>query len=717
MAYQRRVRIGIDVGGTFTDAVAIDNDTLEIIGQVKVFTTHFSSEGVARGIVDALEKLLRTAEIPPEAVVFIAHGTTQATNALLEGDVAQVGIVGMGSGFDGMRAKGQTAVGDIQLAPGRWLHTYHVYLDSARLSGEALGTAIEGLVSRGASVIVATEPFSVDDPTDEKLAMDAARAMGYPASGTHEISKLYGLKIRTRTAVVNASILPRMMETANLTESAIEKASIQAPLMIMRCDGGVMDVDEMRNRPILTILSGPAAGVAGALMYEKVSDGIFLEVGGTSTDISAIQNGRVMLKYAEVGGHKTYLNSLDVRTVGLAGGSMIRVADQKVETVGPRSAHIAGLGYSVFQKPDDIVDPDLLFVQPKAGDPDNYVAIRTKSGQTYALTLSCAANIAGEVKEGDYAWGNVESARRAFAPLAHKLGVSVDEAAIQVLDRAVDRVRPTIESLIRDYELDRDHAILVGGGGGCAAVVPYLARKMGLRHRISENCQVISTIGVALALVRDVVERTITNPSADDVLRIRKEAEAAAIKAGAAPASVEVHVTVDTQRSVVRAVAVGATEMRARDRSARELSEDECRKIAADSLRLPPHAVTRMAETPNISCFSGLAQQSLLQKLVGGVRTDLRAVDREGVLRLQVKGGQARTTNMVRALTDLRAQVDANTSYGDAGAILPNVFVILGARILDLSGLASLDQVASLAQAEIAGHGPDEPVVIITSKR
>jgi N-methylhydantoinase A len=717
MANQLRVRIGIDVGGTFTDAVAIDNDTLEIIGQVKVFTTHFAAEGVARGIVDALEQLLQSARIPPEAVVFIAHGTTQATNALLEGDVARVGIVGMGSGFDGMRAKGQTAVGDIQLAPGRWLHTYHVFLDSARLADDALGTAITGLVDQGASVIVASEPFSVDDPTHERQAMDAARAMGYPASGTHEISKLYGLRIRTRTAVVNASILPRMMETANLTEAAIQKASIQAPLMIMRCDGGVMDVDEMRNRPILTILSGPAAGVAGALMYEKVSDGIFLEVGGTSTDISAIQNGRVMLKYAEVGGHKTYLNSLDVRTVGLAGGSMIRVAGQKVESVGPRSAHIAGLGYSVFQQPDDIVEPELLFLQPKPGDPDNYVAIRTKSGQTLALTLSCAANISGTVKQGDYAYGSVEAARRAFAPLARHLGVSVDEAAIQVLDRAVDRVRPTIEALISDYALDRDHVALVGGGGGCAAVVPYLAGKMGLKHRISVNCQVISTIGVALALVRDVVERTICNPSADDVLRIRKEAEAAAIKAGASPASVEVHVTVDTQRNVVRAVAVGATEMRARDRSARELSEEECRKIAADSLRLPPQSVIRAAETSNMACFSGQARQSFLQKLVAGERSDLRVVDREGVLRLQVRGGRARTTSIACAVDDLREHVEANTSYGDAGAILPNVFVILGARILDLSGLASLDQLVSLAQAEIAGHRPDEPVVIVTSKR
>lgn len=717
MPQERRVRIGIDVGGTFTDAVAIDNDTLEIIAQVKVLTTHTAAEGVARGIVEALEKLLHTAQIAPERVVFIAHGTTQATNALLEGDVAPVGIVGMGAGIDGMRARGQTAVGDIEVAKGRMLHTYHTFLDSARLTRETLQAAIQDLVGRGAQVVVGSEPFSVDDPTHERQVMETARAVGYPASGTHEISKLYGLRIRTRTAVINASILPRMLETANLTESSIQKASIQAPLMIMRCDGGVMDVTEMRNRPILTILSGPAAGVAGALMYEKVSDGIFLEVGGTSTDISAIQNGRVMLQYAEVGGHKTYLNSLDVRTVGLAGGSMVRVADGQVETVGPRSAHIAGLEYSVYQNPEDIVDPELELIQPKPSDPPNYAVIRTRTGKQYALTLSCAANLLGVVKTGDYAYGSAETARRAFAALARHLNCTAEQAAERVLDRAVERVRPTVEGLIKDYGLDAQFVTLVGGRGGCSAIVPYLAHKMGLKSKLAQNCQVISTIGVALALVRDVVERTIANPTAEDVLRIRKEAEAAAIRAGATPASVEIHVSVDTQRNVVRAVAMGATEMRARDLTVKQVPTGERQRIAADSLRVPAAGVSLVAETPNLSVYSGRPPQSLFQKLVGGARADLRAVDPEGIIRLQVKGGQARSTRIGEALQVLQAEVEAKTAWGDGGAILPNVFVLLGARILDLSGLPSLDQLLSLANVELAGHVPEEPVVIITSPR
>ncbi len=704
------MRIGIDVGGTFTDAVAIDSDTYELVGQVKVLTTHDAPEGVARGIVESLGKLLKETGLAPEQVRFIAHGTTQATNALLEGDVVPVGIVATGTGFDGLRARQETRLGHLQLAPGKWLRTVHTFTPP-----HDLARGLQAVLEQGAQVIVAAEAFSVDDPTRELEIMALAGARGVPATGSHEISKLYGLRIRTRTAVVNASILPRMMDTADMTETSVRHSKIGAPLMIMRGDGGVMTLGEVRRRPILTMLSGPAAGVAGALMYEKVSHGIFLEVGGTSTDISAVKNGRVMVEYAEVGGHKTYVTSLDVRTVGLAGGSMVRVGGGRVADVGPRSAHIAGLPYAAFTPPEDLAgDLTLERFAPRPGDPDDYIAVRTARGRRVALTTTCAANVLGYVSEGAYARGNAEAARLAFTPLARALNSSVESAARQVLEAAAAKVAGVVSALLQQYEMERRDTVLVGGGGGAAAVVPFLAERMAMAYRLARNHQVISPIGVALALVRDVVERTIPYPSEADVLRVRREAEQAAIRAGAAPGTVQVQVEVDSARQVVRGVATGAVELRTKDLLRRDLPVSDLEAIAARSMGNSSAELKAQADRWYV--YTGRA----VTRLPLGLRRTrclTRVLDAEGVIRLSQGKAEVAASTVGRALADLEALVRRTTVYGDAGEQLPATYLFSGGRMTDLSGLQSLEQILAVARVELNGCPADEPVAIVCAWR
>lgn len=710
-----KVRIGIDVGGTFTDAVAIDNDTFQLIGYVKTPTTHRAKEGVAAGIIEVLHKIMEEYHISPDDVSFIAHGTTQATNALLEGDVAKVGIITLGSGLQGSKAKADTTIGNIELAPGKFLETENVYIDcSAGHLEENIQAAIAELKGRGCRSFVAAEAFSVDDPSNENLVVKLCTQLGLPATATNDISKLYGLKIRTRTAVINASIMPKMLETASMTDQSIKAAGIKAPLMIMRCDGGVMTVDEVRSRPILTILSGPAAGVAGALMYEKLTDGIFFEVGGTSTDISCVKDGKVMIRYAEVGGFKTYLNSLDVHTVGIGGGSMIELKDGKAVDTGPRSAHIAALDYEVYAKTEDIVDPRLLSIRPMEGDPD-YAMIECAGGKKFALTLSGAANIAGYVKPEDYAYGNREAAIRAWKPLADNMGMSVEEAAKAVLGFAAAKNSKVAAELMKTYEMDPRTTIFVGGGGGAATVVPHLAETMGHRHRIARNAPVISTIGVALAMVRDMVERSVTNPTQDDIISVRKEAEQAAIQNGAAPGTIEVQVEVDTQRNIVRAIATGATEMRSHDRLKKELTDEELIQETANNLAMDPKQLKIEARTNGMAAVTG---EKVEKKLFFRKTTHpLRLIDREGVIRLQKSNALVRQSSLTSWKKDVNWLLEELTEYNDGGSSLPNLYLIVGRRIVDLSGMQKPEQVISLAQVELEGLPDDEPVIVIGTKR
>ncbi len=710
---KRMVRMGIDVGGTFTKAVAIDHETHEILGKSVVLTTHAAPEGVARGVVAVFKACLEENGIAPDEVIFLAHSTTQATNALLEGDVAPVGIIGLATGLiERFLARRQTAVGDIPLATGRWIKTYHTFLSTTGLTPENIEAAIRSLVSQGAKVFVASKAFGVDKTGEETLVQSVASEMHFPATAAHEISKLYGLTVRTRSAVVNASILPKMMETATSTEASVRQAGIRAPLMIMRGDGGVMGIEEMRKRPVLSMLSGPTASVVGALMYLRASDGVYFEVGGTSTNIGVIKHGRPTVKYAEVGGHRTYVNSLDVRVLGIAGGSMVRVKDGRIVDVGPRSAHIAGLAYAAFTPPEEIVDPTVEYIQPKPGDPADYVAIRSTTGKRVAVTVTCAANALGLVAPQYHAAGNSESCRRALQPLAQQVGRGVEDVAREILDIASQKLVPVVESLLQEYKLERAQAVLVGAGGGAAALLPYTAQQLHLEYQIPVNAEVISSIGVALAMVRDVVERVIPHPSPQELAAIKSEAKEAAIRAGANPDGIEVSVEIDALTQRVRAIALGAAELRTTDLR-KECTAEEALAIAAKSFNVPPEQLTLAARTDGLFVYT---LPPANRRGWGTPASAVRVIDKKGFIKVQRGDVIVTVGTAASALEDLKGVWDASCSYRDECVAYPDIYLGLGGRVVDLSGLVDFDSARNVAQTELEGLPSGAPVILLGAR-
>ncbi len=712
----RKVRIGIDVGGTFTDAVVVDNETYEVIAKEKVPTTHHAERGVAQGIIEAINTVLTKNGISPDNVIFIAHGTTQATNALLEGDVARVGIVGMGSGMEAERSRKETTVGNIELAPGKYLYTEHEFIDAASLTDEAVKEAIDALKLKNVEVIVASESYSVDNPENEQKVIDLAVKEGLVATGGHEISQLYGLQARTRTAAVNAALIPKMMETANMTENAVKDSGIKKPLMIMRCDGGVMSIDEVRKRPILTMLSGLAAGVAGALMYEKLTDGIFLEAGGTSTDISAIKDGKVMIKNAQIGGRKLYLTSLDVRTLGIAGGSMIVVRGGKIADVGPRSAHIAEKEYEVFTDTDKMKNPKIELIAPREDDTSDYAVVACANGESYALTLAGAANILGYVPADDYAAGNVESAKIAWGALASMTGSTVEELCRQAMDIAMTKVGEIVKQLIADYNLNPNLICLVGGGGSASVVVPYLGEKMGIRHKIAENAPYISTIGVSLALVREQMERNVANPTDEDIRKIRHDIMEVITRAGADAATVDISIEIDSQKNILRAIATGATELRTKDRNAKTISEEEQKQILADAEKTTTDMVERAAAAGRWHAYYVNVAKGGFLGLFKSKKKLVRMIDEEGVIRLQKNIAKIGVFHKDQIGTDFMEFVDGMTQYTDAGATLPKTYLFFGQKMSDLSGVLNKEQLLGLAEMELEFVEDDQEIIAVAGK-
>ena len=712
-----KVRIGIDVGGTFTDAALVNSETYELMAFTKIPTTHNHPQGVAAGIVQVLTKIMEENNISPDEVEFISHGTTQATNALLEGDVSKVGVIGLGKGAEGMKVKVDTNLGDIELAKDKFLRTESIFLDTSHINENQIHNAINTHKDSGCEVIVAASAFSVDDPSQEISVLKCAQEDNIGATATHEISKLYGLRIRTRTAAVNASILPRMIQTANMTQKSVKEVGINTPLMIMRCDGGVMDVNEVKKRPILTMLSGPAAGVAGALMYEKVSNGIFLEVGGTSTDISAIKNGKVMVEYAQIGDNKTYLTSLDVRTVGIAGGSMVRIDSKGIKDAGPRSAHIARLPYVVFTPPEKIIDPKVVTFSPCDGDPDDYLAIECADGARYAITVSCAANLLGYVKEEDYSHGYSESVRIALQAMGDMCGKSPETLAKEIMDAAAAKNAPVVRQLMKDYDLSPDQVVLVGGGGGCSAIVPQLAESMQLRTRNCKNASVISTIGVALAMVRDSVERTVLNPTEEDVLTIRQEAFDAAIRQGANPDTIEIQVEVDPTTNTLRATAVGTTELRTKDMTKALPTTEEICRIAAEAVGVNDSKIQVVLQNGNFYCIHTEKSTKKLFGLLKQKNPISIVADKEGVIRIQQNGGHFYRFSGSNIMDSMRTAVEQHTIFGDANMVAPDVYLFIGGRICDYSGVIEIDQIMTLAHADLQGVNPDAEIFALIIRK
>ncbi|CDN56356.1 Hydantoinase/oxoprolinase family protein [Neorhizobium galegae bv. officinalis bv. officinalis str. HAMBI 1141] len=328
--------LGIDTGGTYTDAVLF-RDGEGVIAKAKSLTTRHD---LAVGIAGAVDAVLEKSAVSASAIGLVSLSTTLATNALVEGQGGRAALIMIGFTAEDLARGGLAeALGNdpvIFLPGGHDVHGNETPLDMGVL--EAAMPALGGTVS---SFAVAGY-FAVRNPAHEIRVRDRIRALSHlPVTCSHELSSKLGGPRRALTTLLNARLVSIIDRLVGSCEGFLTARGITAPMMVVRGDGALISAAEARLRPIETILSGPAASLVGAHFLTGLDQAVVSDIGGTTTDVAVLDGGRPKLaeEGAVVGGHRTMVEAVALRTYGLGGDSEVHIDDRGLEarlTLGPR---------------------------------------------------------------------------------------------------------------------------------------------------------------------------------------------------------------------------------------------------------------------------------------------------------------------------------------------------------------------------------------------
>jgi N-methylhydantoinase A len=349
------LRIGIDTGGTFTDIVCVDTAS----GAVSVTKVPSTPANPALGLVNGVQKILGEVGSNEEAIVGLAHGTTVATNALLQGSIDSLGLI-VTEGFRHVLEIARQAVPDgygnsyFWVKPERLVPLEMIREVGGRLNfkGEELRPLAEDDVREAARFFKRKNIRAVGvclihayaNDAHEKRVLEILREE-YP-EGTVSISSQvlpeYREYERTVTTLVDAFVKPHMDRYLRRVKDALGDKLGKKPFLVMQSNGGVMSAGQVVNKPITTALSGPAAGVLGSAVIAQLAgfeNIVTLDAGGTSTDLSLIERGAPHLTNAgSVGPFPVRIPMIDIETIGTGGGSIAWVSREGHLKVGPKSA-------------------------------------------------------------------------------------------------------------------------------------------------------------------------------------------------------------------------------------------------------------------------------------------------------------------------------------------------------------------------------------------
>ncbi len=503
------MRIGIDVGGTHTDAVVLDGQY--VVTSTKVLT----SENVKDGVVNALDEVLGDKRVPRRAIDAVMIGTTQFTNAVVE-----------------RRGLAPTAIIRIALPSGELVppmidwpediaaelggHVYMIHggktydgFPIAPLDDAEIDATSDDIAAKGIGLVAVSGVFSPSDPEQEEYVAERIRNR-HPAmriTRSHEIGRL-GLLERENAALLNASLLPLADKVVQSFANALKVRNLDCPFYISQNDGTLMSAEFAAEFPALTFASGPTNSLRGASLLTRLGDAVVVDIGGTTSDIGVLQDGfpRQSNIAIEVGGVRTNFRMPDILAIGLGGGSLVTDAGQMI---GPRS-----VGYR-------LVSEGLVF----GGD---------------TLTATDVVVAAGKAEVGDRA--------------------RVADLDRNVVKAAASRIHAMVDEGIDQMKSSREPVPVVLVGGGAILVSEPLATASEILR--PEHAGVANAIGAANAQVGSEAERIVSyrrTPREKVLAEMKAFLTDKLIDAGADPDSIRL---ADVEETAISYMAEASTRIR-----------------------------------------------------------------------------------------------------------------------------------------------------------
>ncbi len=337
----RKLVLGIDTGGTYTDGVLLDYDSREVLATYKSLTTK-------RDFAIGIERVIEGIAIQdPSQIRMVSVSTTLATNAIAEGKGKRVALLLVG--YD------PELISSFSMGARFATPNYYYFAGGHDLYGrEKEALDLPGILDkvsalkRDVDAIAVSGYFSPLNPTHENRVYEAvSRVCDLPIVLGHQLSTRLGSVERATTAALNASLLAVLQDFVIAVRRAMEHRQIDAPLMMVRGDGTLMSDEFASRTPVETIHSGPAASAIGGRFLSGLDDALVLDVGGTTTDLALIEGGEVAVSEegAAVGGYETAVSAADLFSIALGGDSHITVDREKSIKLGPERvvplAHLA----------------------------------------------------------------------------------------------------------------------------------------------------------------------------------------------------------------------------------------------------------------------------------------------------------------------------------------------------------------------------------------